>query len=107
MPQEIDLEEMEEEEEVPEEEEELEEEAEDEEPAPEPEPKRGKERDKSKRYELYEVDGDSFKRLKSNCPRCGPGIFMADHGNRLACGKCGYTEFKGSEKSSEQVEQSD
>ncbi|HLC31298.1 MAG TPA: 30S ribosomal protein S27ae [Candidatus Nanoarchaeia archaeon] len=27
------------------------------------------------------------------CPRCGAGVFLANHGNRLHCGKCGYTEF--------------
>jgi len=27
------------------------------------------------------------------CPRCGPGIFLAKHGNRLFCGRCHYTEF--------------
>lgn len=91
MPEEIDLDELEEEEEV-EEEGEIEEE-EEETPAPKPEP-RTKERDKSKRYELYEVERGEVKRLKKTCPRCGPGIFMADHGERLACGKCGYTEFK-------------
>jgi len=26
------------------------------------------------------------------CPKCGSR--MADHGDRYACGKCGYTEFK-------------
>ncbi|MFP4005987.1 MAG: 30S ribosomal protein S27ae [Candidatus Hadarchaeia archaeon] len=49
---------------------------------------------RSKRYELYEVEDDEVKRSKKSCPRCGPGVFMADHGERLACGKCGYTEFK-------------
>lgn len=95
MPEEIDLEELEEEEEEVPEEEEVEEEIPEEEaaaPAPKPEPR--KERDKSKRYELYEVESGNVKRLKKPCPRCGPGIFMADHGERLACGKCGYTEFK-------------
>ncbi len=33
--------------------------------------------------------------LKSkSCPKCGPGVLMAEHGNRTHCGKCGYTEFK-------------
>lgn len=91
MPEEIDLDEIGEEEEI--EEEEVEEEVE-EKPEPEPEPKSSKERDKSKKYELYEVEDGQVKRLKKSCPRCGPGIFMADHGERLACGKCGYTEFK-------------
>ncbi|MGV8090195.1 MAG: 30S ribosomal protein S27ae, partial [Methanothrix sp.] len=25
---------------------------------------------------------------------CGNGVFLADHGDRQSCGKCGYTEFK-------------
>ncbi|HJK62525.1 MAG TPA: 30S ribosomal protein S27ae, partial [Methanocorpusculum sp.] len=29
-----------------------------------------------------------------HCPRCGPGVFMGEHKDRFACGKCGYTEFK-------------
>ena len=53
-----------------------------------------KDRDKSKRYELYEEGDEKVERLRKSCPRCGPGIFLADHGERLACGKCGYTEFK-------------
>ncbi len=28
------------------------------------------------------------------CPKCGAGHFMGEHKNRIACGKCGYTEFK-------------
>jgi small subunit ribosomal protein S27Ae len=43
---------------------------------------------------FYRVEGDKLTRLKQSCPRCGPGIFMAEHGDRLACGKCGYTDFK-------------
>jgi len=27
-----------------------------------------------------------------HCPKCQAR--MADHSDRLACGKCGYTEFK-------------
>ncbi|MEM3841181.1 MAG: 30S ribosomal protein S27ae [Candidatus Micrarchaeaceae archaeon] len=29
---------------------------------------------------------------KKQCPKCGSG--MADHIDRMSCGKCGYTEFK-------------
>lgn len=89
MGEEIDLEELEEEEEVEEEEE----------PEPEPTPTKPEpsgESDKSKRYELYEVENGEVNRLKKSCPRCGAGIFMADHGDRLACGKCGYTVIKNS-----------
>ena len=28
------------------------------------------------------------------CPKCGPGVRLAEHGNRWACGKCKYTEMK-------------
>ena len=26
------------------------------------------------------------------CPKCGPGVKLANHKSRLACGKCGYME---------------
>ncbi len=42
----------------------------------------------------YQVSGDAIKSKKSVCPRCGNGVFLAEHANRMACGKCGYTEFK-------------
>ncbi len=35
-----------------------------------------------------------LERKKKHCPKCGPGVFLAEHGNRSSCGKCGYTEFK-------------
>jgi len=47
----------------------------------------------SQKFKYYKVNGDSVSRDKKNCPRCGPGIFLANHGTRLHCGKCNYTEF--------------
>jgi len=47
------------------------------------------------KHKKYAVTGDKLERKGHPCPRCGPGIFLAEHGNRLSCGKCGYTEFKG------------
>lgn len=44
--------------------------------------------------ELYAVEGEKVVRQRRFCPRCGPGVFLAEHENRYACGKCGYTEFK-------------
>ena len=44
-------------------------------------------------YKLYKVEGDSLTRLRKECPRCGKGYFMAQHGNRLTCGHCGYTTY--------------
>ncbi|BBL69384.1 30S ribosomal protein S27ae [Methanoculleus chikugoensis] len=49
---------------------------------------------KGKRYECYEVKGDTAVLQKRHCPRCGPGVLMAAHKDRVACGKCGYTEFQ-------------
>jgi small subunit ribosomal protein S27Ae len=64
-------------------------------PAPAP---RGKKKRKPKVspqvYKFYKVQGDSLKRLKQDCPRCGKGRFLAEHKNRLSCGNCGYTSFK-------------
>jgi len=28
------------------------------------------------------------------CPRCGNGVILAEHGNRITCGRCHYTETK-------------
>lgn len=44
---------------------------------------------------LYEVSGEAVDRARKECPKCGPGVFLADHGDRVACGRCGYTEFTG------------
>ena len=46
-----------------------------------------------KSHEFYE----NGELKKKTCPKCGPGVFLAEHGNRFSCGKCGYTEFKGKE----------
>lgn len=43
---------------------------------------------------LYQIEGGAVKRLRRACPKCGPGVFLAEHANRFACGNCGYTEFK-------------
>lgn len=29
-----------------------------------------------------------------HCPKCGPGVKLAAHKDRLSCGKCGYYEKK-------------
>lgn len=46
----------------------------------------------SKKYMLYKIEGDKVSR-KKHCPRCGPGIFLAEAKDRLYCGKCHYTSF--------------
>ena len=41
-------------------------------------------------HTLYEAG----KAKNKSCPKCGPGTFLANHKDRDACGKCGYTEKK-------------
>ncbi len=43
--------------------------------------------------DAYKVEGDKVVRTRPVCPKCGPGVFMATHKDRVSCGKCGYTEF--------------
>ena len=47
----------------------------------------------NKVYENYKIEGETLLRLKKTCPKCGPGIFMAEAKDRSFCGKCSYTEF--------------
>lgn len=48
----------------------------------------------SEKYTHYKIQGDQVSK-DSTCPRCGPGIFLAKHKERVYCGKCHYTEFLG------------
>ena len=59
--------------------------------APKPEKKKKEEKGI---FTLYKVDNDKVVRLRPICERCGPGYFMADHGNRYTCGHCGFTRYK-------------
>lgn len=45
-------------------------------------------------FTLYKVEKDTIVRLRPTCERCGPGYFMADHGDRYSCGHCGFTRYK-------------
>ena len=47
-----------------------------------------------KQSAYYKMEGDKVIRSRKFCPKCGSGVFLAEHGNRLTCGKCHYTEFK-------------
>ena len=50
-------------------------------------------------HKFYSINKDgTLKRERQTCPRCGTGVFLADHKNRLSCGKCGYAEFKKTKK---------
>ncbi len=45
-------------------------------------------------YTRYKIDEKGLVRLRPYCERCGPGFFMADHGDRFTCGHCGFTRYK-------------
>lgn len=45
-------------------------------------------------HALYKIEGEKVSPLRPICERCGPGYFMADHGNRFTCGHCGFTRYK-------------
>ena len=42
----------------------------------------------------YKIEEMGLKRLRPNCERCGPGYFMADHGDRFTCGHCSLARYK-------------
>lgn len=45
--------------------------------------------------DFYTVSKEGkVERKKRHCPKCGPGVFLAEHTDRSSCGRCGYTEFK-------------
>ena len=49
---------------------------------------------KQKKSEYYDTSSGVVKRKKKFCPKCGAGVFMAEHKDRVACGNCGYMEKK-------------
>lgn len=49
---------------------------------------------KMNKGDIFEVEDGEIKRKRRNCPKCGEGVFLAEHDNRVSCGKCGYTEFQ-------------
>lgn len=51
---------------------------------------------KKKNYKskVYEIKDGKITRKNKSCPKCGDGVFLANHGDRLSCGSCGYTESK-------------
>ena len=57
----------------------------------------------SKKYSKYKIEGDKITREARFCPRCGPGVFLMETNDRLYCGKCHYSEFKGKQAPKEEV----
>lgn len=47
---------------------------------------------KEKKVKVKKKKGPQPYKKKRACPKCGPGINLAEHKNRFSCGKCGYYE---------------
>ncbi|MCS7116823.1 MAG: 30S ribosomal protein S27ae [Nitrososphaerota archaeon] len=45
-------------------------------------------------WKFYRIQGNKALCIKRECPRCGKGVFLAEHADRFSCGKCGFTQFK-------------
>ncbi len=58
-----------------------------------PEDTKGEKKEKGS-FSHYKIEGEKLVRLLPFCERCGPGYFMADHGDRYTCGHCGFTRYK-------------
>ena len=43
------------------------------------------------KYSKYSVEGGELVRKGTECPNCGPGVFLGEHSDRKVCGKCGPT----------------
>lgn len=57
--------------------------------------RKGRKHESIKVSKYYEIRGDSLERKRGFCPRCGPGVWLSKHKERLYCGKCGYTSLGG------------
>ncbi|MDO8428445.1 MAG: 30S ribosomal protein S27ae [Candidatus Diapherotrites archaeon] len=49
---------------------------------------------KMKKHTYYKISETTITRSKKACPKCGAGVFLAEHKNRSTCGTCKYTEMK-------------
>ena len=44
------------------------------------------------KHSKYSIEDGKMIRQGEFCPNCGPGVFLAEHGDdRKSCGKCGYS----------------
>jgi small subunit ribosomal protein S27Ae len=41
---------------------------------------------------FYTIEGNKLVRSHKACPKCGPGVFLAQHKDRAHCGRCGFME---------------
>ena len=51
-------------------------------------------KDKLRILKYYKIDGEKVARLRRMCEVCPPGTFLAEHDDRLYCGRCSSTYTK-------------
>eukprot|EP00210_Caulerpa_lentillifera_P002582 g2476.t1 len=54
-------------------------------------PQHKRQHEKLRVLKMYKVDGQKVERLRKQCPKCAPGVFMAMHFDRVYCGQCTLT----------------
>lgn len=59
--------------------------------------KKAKKTKPSKKWAKYKIESGKLVRKGKPCPKCGSGVFLGEHKNRLSCGKCHYMEVVKSE----------
>ncbi|MBD3187147.1 30S ribosomal protein S27ae [Candidatus Bathyarchaeota archaeon] len=61
---------------------------------PAPRKEKVKKKKKAQRKPILSVGEDgTIVRSNVQCPRCGPGFYMAQHYDRRTCGNCSFTQF--------------
>lgn len=58
----------------------------------------GGEKRKDLKSKLFKVENGEIKERPKSCPMCGQGVYLAQHGDRESCGRCGYTKWLTSDK---------
>ncbi len=43
---------------------------------------------------FFKVEGETIKRTKKYCPRCGDGYILSEHKDRTYCGNCHLTTLQ-------------
>ena len=61
-------------------------------------------KEKLRILKCYKVDGEKVVRLRRMCEVCPPGTFLAEHDDRLYCGRCRTTYAKLADKSKAQTQ---
>ena len=46
----------------------------------------------SAKWSKYSIEDGKLTRKGVVCTKCGPGVFMGVHSDRMTCGRCGHSE---------------